>query len=144
MSIWDTIASPIIAIINKIIPDRAAAAAAVSQLQQLQLQGQLNDELAQLQAVTVNQSDVDKVEAANGSTFVAGWRPAVGWVCAAALALIYIIGPFFVWLTALFGHPTSFPNLDIAQLMTLLFGMLGMGTLRTVDKVKGVATTATK
>lgn len=144
MSIWDTIASPIISIINKLIPDKAAAAAAVAQLQQLQLQGALNDELAQLQAVTVNQSDVDKQEATNGSTFVAGWRPAVGWVCAAAVALIYIIGPLFVWLTALFGHPTPFPALDSMQLMTLLFGMLGMGTLRTVDKVQGVATTATK
>jgi hypothetical protein len=144
MSIWDTVAAPIIAIINKVIPDKAAAAQAVATLNQLQLQGQLQDELAQIQAITVNQSDVDKVEAANGSMFVAGWRPAVGWVCAAALALIYIVGPFFVWLTALFGHPTSFPTLDVAQLMTLLFGMLGMGTLRTVDKVQGVATTATK
>lgn len=144
MSIWDTVAAPIIAIVNKLIPDKAAAAQAVAQLQQLQLQGQLNDELAQLQALTVNQSDINKVEAANSSMFVAGWRPAVGWCCAAAVALIYIIGPFFVWITALLGHPTPFPALDITQLMTLLFGMLGMGTLRTVDKVKGVATTATK
>jgi hypothetical protein len=144
MSVWDIVAGPLIAIVNKIIPDKTAAAAAVAQLQQLQTQGLLQEELAQLQAVTVNQSDINKVEASNGSMFVAGWRPAVGWVCASALALIYIIGPFFVWLTALFGHPTSFPTLDVAQLMTLLFGMLGMGTLRTVDKVQGVATTATK
>jgi hypothetical protein len=144
MGIWDIVAGPLIAIVNKVIPDKTAAAAAIAQLQALQLQGQLNEELAQLQAVTVNQSDVDKVEASSSSMFVAGWRPAVGWVCAAALALIYIVGPFFVWTTTLFGHQTSFPTLDVAQLMTLLFGMLGMGTLRTVDKAKGVATTSTK
>lgn len=144
MGIWDIVAGPLIGIINKIIPDKTAAAAAVAQLQQLQAQGALQTELLQMQAITVNQSDVDKVEAANSSTFVAGWRPAVGWVCAAALALIYIVGPFFVWATALFGHPTPFPTLDVSQLMTLLVGMLGMGVLRTVDKVQGVATTGTK
>ena len=144
MSIWETVASPIIAIINKLIPDKAAAAAAVAQLQQLQLQGQLNDELAQLQAITVNQSDINKQEAANGSVFVAGWRPFCGWVCGAALGLIYVVGPLFVWLTALLGHPTPFPSLDTQTLMTLLFAMLGMGTLRTVDKIGGVATVKTK
>jgi len=144
MSIWDTIAAPIIAIINKVIPDRAAAAQAIATLNELQAQGALQVEIAQIQAITVNQTDVNKVEAANSSMFVAGWRPAVGWVCAASLALIYIVGPFFVWLTALFGHPTSFPQLDVAQLMTLLFGLLGMGTLRTVDKIQGVATTGTR
>ncbi len=143
MGIWDIVAGPLIAIVNKIIPDKTAAAAAVAQLQQLQIQGDLQTELAQLQAVTVNQSDIDKVEASNGSMFVAGWRPAVGWVCAAAVALIYIIGPFFVWMTSLLGHPTPFPALDTMQLMTLLFGMLGMGTLRTVDKANGVSTTKT-
>jgi hypothetical protein len=144
MSIWDIVAGPLIAIVNKIIPDKAAAAAAISQLQQLQVQGALQEELAQLQAVTTSQSDVDKVEAANASVFVSGWRPFCGWVCGAALMLIYVVGPLFVWLTALFGHPTPFPALDSNQLMTLLFGMLGMGTLRTVDKVKGVATVSTK
>ena len=140
MSIWDTIAAPIIAIINKVVPDRAAAAQAVATLNQLQLQGALQEEFAQLQAVTTSQSDVDKVEAANANVFVSGWRPFCGWVCGSALALIYVVGPFFVWITALIGHPTPFPTLDSNQLMTLLFGMLGMGALRTVDKVKGVAT----
>jgi hypothetical protein len=144
MGIWDIVAGPLIAIVNKIIPDKTAAAAAIAQLQQLQIQGQLQEELAQIQAMTVNQSDINKVEAASGSLFVAGGRPAVMWICAAALALIYVIGPIFTWLTALFGHPTPFPALDSNTLMTLLFGMLGMGTLRTVDKVKGVSTTTTK
>jgi hypothetical protein len=143
MSIWETIAAPIIAIINKVVPDKAAAAQAVATLNQMQLQGALQEEFAQLQAVTSAQSDVNKQEAASSSIFVAGWRPFCGWVCGGALALIYVVGPFFVWITALIGHPTPFPTLDSNQLMTLLFGMLGMGTLRTVDKVKGVSTKAT-
>lgn len=138
MSIWDTIASPIISIINKVVPDKAAAAAAVAQLQEMQLQGKLQDEFIQLQSITVAQSDVDKVEAGSTSTFVSGWRPMVGWSCAAAVALIFIIGPLFTWITALLGHPTPFPTLDSNALMTLLFGMLGMGGLHTYDKVKGV------
>src|SRR6185312_4673329 len=97
MSIWDTIAAPIIAIINKIVPDKAAAAQAVATLQQLQMQGQLQDEFAQLQAITVNQSDVDKQEAANANVFVSGWRPAIGWVCGAALASQYILRPLVQW-----------------------------------------------
>lgn len=139
MSIWDTVAAPIISIINKVVPDKAAAAAAVAQLNQMQLQGSLEDELLQLQSTTVNQSAVDQVEAGNSSWLVAGWRPAVGWCCAAAVALIFIIGPMFTWITNLIGHPTPFPTLDSNSLMTLLFGMLGMGTLHTAEKIKGIS-----
>jgi hypothetical protein len=138
--IWESIASPIIAIINKIVPDKAAAAAAISTLQQMQMQGQLQDELAQLQAVTVNQSDINKVEAANSSVFVAGWRPAIGWVCAVALASQYILRPLIAWGFSCLHQPIpSLPGID-DNLWQLMFGMLGMGALRSFDKVKGVAT----
>lgn len=139
MSIWDTIAAPIIAIINKVVPDKAAAAAAVAQLQQMQLQGQLNEEFAQLQAITTAQSDINKVEAGNVNVFVAGWRPMIGWVCALALASQYIVRPFVLWGFAISGHAApTLPGLD-DNLWQLMFGMLGMGTLRTVEKFKGVA-----
>lgn len=133
MSIWDTVAAPIIAIINKVVPDKAAAAAAVAQLNQMQLQGQLADELAQLQSVTTNQSDIDKVEASNSSLFVAGWRPAIGWVCASAYAFQFLIRPLLQWGSAFAGHPIQLPGLDDA-LTQLTYGMLGMGALRTVEK----------
>lgn len=139
MSIWDTVAAPIISIINKVVPDKSAAAAAVAQLNQMQLQGQLEDELVQLQAVTTNQSDIDKVEAASPSIWVSGARPAILWICAAALALTFVISPFFTWATMLAGHPVPFPTLDSNTLMTLLFSMLGMGAQHTFEKVKGVA-----
>jgi hypothetical protein len=138
MGIWDTVAAPIIAIINKVVPDKAAAAAAVAQLQQMQLQGQLNDELLQLQAVTTSQSDINKVEAASTSLFVAGWRPMIGWVCGVAFAFQFLLKPLVEWGATLAGHPVTLPGLD-ANLPQLTYALLGMGTLRTVEKFKGVA-----
>jgi hypothetical protein len=139
MSIWDTVAAPIIAIINKVVPDKAAAAAAVAQLNTMQLQGALQDELLQLQSVTSAQSDVDKVEAASASWWVAGWRPYVGWVCGTGLAISCIIAPLFTWISTLAGHPTPFPTLNDPLLQGTLAGMLGLGHItRTVEKVQGV------
>jgi len=138
MSIWDTIAAPIIAIINKVVPDKTAAAQAIATLNQMQLQGQLQEEFAQLQAVTSSQSDVDKVEAANTNVFVSGWRPAIGWVCGAALASQYIFRPVLQWGFALAHQPLpTLPGID-DNLWQLMFGLLGLGTLRTVEKIKGV------
>lgn len=138
MSIWDTIAAPLIAIVNKVIPDKAAAAAATATLNQMMASGELQEELLQLQATTSAQSDINKVEAASTNWFVAGGRPAVIWICAAALALNLVFGPLFVWAASLAGHPTPFPVLDPNLLMALLFPLMGLGAYRTVEKVKGV------
>jgi Holin of 3TMs, for gene-transfer release len=139
MSIWDTIAAPIIAIINKVVPDKAAAAQAVATLNQMTLQGQLQDEYTQLQAITINQSDVDKAEAANANVFVSGWRPMIGWVCGAALASQYILRPLIQWGFSIAHQPLpTLPGID-DNLWQLMFGMLGLGGLRTFEKVKGVA-----
>lgn len=138
MSIWDTIAAPLIAIVNKVIPDKAAAAAATAQLNQMMATGQLQEELLQLQATTSAQTDINKVEAASTNWFVAGGRPAVIWICASALALNLVLGPLFVWAASLAGHPTPFPVLDPNLLMALLFPLMGLGAYRTVEKVKGV------
>lgn len=126
-------------IIGKLIPDRAAAAAAQAQLNELAAAGSLQAELTQLAAVTSNQSDINKVEAANASPFVSGWRPAIGWVCALALAFQYIVRPLAGSVVILTGHTLpALPGLD-DNLWQLMFGMLGMGTLRTAEKFKGVA-----
>ena len=131
---------PVVAIINKVIPDKTAAAAATAQLQTLTLQGQLQTEFVQLQAITSNQTDINKAEAVNGSVFVAGWRPMIGWVCASALAYQYVIRVVVQGVLATAGHPIpALPVLD-DNLWQLMFGMLGMGSLRTFEKVKGVAT----
>ena len=140
MGIWDLVAGPILGIINKVVPDRAAAAAATAQLQMLAAQGAINEELEQLKAVTTAQSDINKVEAASASTFVAGWRPFVGWICGVGLGMQVIVGPFFTWLTTLWGVPTPFPVLNSPLLESTLAGMLGLGFgLRTYEKLQGAA-----
>jgi hypothetical protein len=140
MAIWDLIAAPVLKIIDKVVPDRAAADAAKAQLTQMAAQGQLTEELAQLQAVTTAQTDINKVEAASTSLFIAGWRPFVGWICGVGLGLSVIVAPLFTWITTLCGHPTPFPTLDNPLLQSTLAGMLGLGYgLRTLEKWQGVA-----
>lgn len=83
-----------------------------------------------------DQREINKVEAASGSTFVAGWRPAIGWVCALALAFQYLIRPLFLWAGGIWWPQLPpLPGLD-ENLWQLMFGMLGMGGLRTFEKVK--------
>lgn len=139
MGIWNLVAGPILGIINKVVPDKAAQQAAAEKLQQLAAQGELDEEMTQLKAVTSAQSDVDKVEAASTSLFIAGWRPFVGWICGAGLGMSTIVAPLFTWASALAGHPIPFPNLDNPLLQSTLAGMLGLGYgLRTYEKFKGV------
>lgn len=140
MSIWETIAAPIIAVVNKRVPDVAQQAQIAGELAQAAQQGELQLALAQLQSVTSAQSDVDKIEAASTSVFIAGWRPFVGWVCGVGLAMSCIVSPLFTWFSMLIGHPTPFPKLDDVLLQSTLAGMLGLGYgLRTFEKFKGVA-----
>ena len=97
---------------------------------QLQIQGKLVDQITA-------QIDVDKAEAANANMFVAGWRPAIGWICGLGLGVQFLINPLATWIAALLGHAIAFPGLDLGTLMTLLFGMLGLGGMRTYEKVQG-------
>lgn len=125
-------------LIDRWFPDKAQADAAKLDLLKAQQAGDLAQMSADLQLAT-GQIEVNKVEAANASLFVSGWRPAVGWVCAAAFAFKFIGGPFLVFIAGYFGHPITLPVMDFTEMSTILFGMLGIGTLRTVEKVKGVA-----
>lgn len=92
-----------------------------------------------LAKIDLAQIEVNKVEAASRSLFVSGWRPCVGWVCAAALAYTYVLQPMFIFILAQTGHLVEMPALDIAGLMPILMGLLGLGGLRSYEKVKGVA-----
>jgi hypothetical protein len=125
---------PIVAIINKVIPDKAQAAIAADQLKAAMTAGQLQEQLEQLTSVTTAQSDVDKVEAASTNWFVSGWRPAIGWVCGLAFAFEFLLRPLLQWGVALSGHPPIvLPSLD-NTLTQLTYAMLGMGAMRTVEK----------
>ena len=99
----------------------------------------INAILGQLQAADLAQIEVNKAEAQNSNLFVAGWRPMIGWSCAAALAFQYVVTPVVMWLAGIFGWNIPMPPALDAILWELMFGMLGMGALRTFEKVKNVA-----
>lgn len=133
----DAVASPIEAVGNVLdklftSDDEKAQAAAV--LEKLR---QHPDEL---------QVELNKIEAAHSSVFVAGWRPAIGWVCAASLAVYYI--PRFavgtgMWVWACFQTTppalVPLPEMGIADILGLVGSLLGMSWMRTQEKKAGVA-----
>jgi hypothetical protein len=85
------------------------------------------------------QIEVNKIEAASPDMFRAGWRPAVGWLCVAALGYQFLLRPILPWSVGLFNHTIApMPELDMSSLMTLLCGMLGLGGMRTWEKVRGL------
>jgi hypothetical protein len=88
----------------------------------------------------IAQTEVNKVEAASSSLFVAGWRPAIGWVGALALFYQFIIYPLLGWILVWFPTVSAPPVPDSAELYPLIMGMLGIGTLRSFDKLKGTDT----
>jgi len=99
-------------------------------------------QLAQMAASAVSdQVAVNKAEAASGSVFVAGWRPFLGWVCGGAFAYMLLARPILPWIVTVFGsHPVPpLPAVDLTDVIMILGGMLGIGTMRTVEKINGVA-----
>lgn len=98
------------------------------------------------QATDLAQIEVNKVEAASSSVFVAGWRPAIGWIGAAALAYQFLAYPLFLWVwTYLQGTgwiPATLqppPVLKADELWVILSGILGIAGMRSFEKTKGVA-----
>lgn len=114
------------------------ALAAAAQLEQMQNQFSSEFQLAQIQQVTA-QIEVDKTEAASSSTFVAGWRPFIGWICGIGLGYQFIGRPIFQAITDMAGKHVAWQALDIGTLLTLLGGMLGFGAMRSYDKSQGTA-----
>lgn len=120
-------------LINRVIPDPA-------QKEQFQLQlAQLADKEADRENQEVlAQSQTNTAEAQNSNVFVAGWRPAVGWVCAIGVGYSFVLEPFMEFVAKIAHYTGQFPALDVGNLMTLMMGMLGMGYLRTKEKLSGV------
>ena len=84
------------------------------------------------------QSDINIVEAQSPRLFVSGWRPFIGWVCGAALLYTFIFYPFLEWVVKFYGLNINPPDIRIDALMELIIAMLGLGGLRTYEKLKGV------
>lgn len=125
-------------LIDKIIPDPQAAAQAKLRMFELQQQGALAEADRELK-IALSQAEINKIEAASENLYKSGWRPAVGWICASALAYQMIVRPLFGWAATNWLGWNVPPALELDTLLTLLFGLLGLGAYRTVEKVKGAA-----
>ena len=85
------------------------------------------------------QIEVNKIEAASPDFFKSAWRPFIGWVCGVAFAYHFVLQPIIIFVVALFGAEIpALPEFDMASLMTVLGGLLGLGSLRTYEKSKGL------
>lgn len=122
---------PVAGLLDKFIPDadeKMKIAAELSTMAERHAQ-----ELAK------GQLEVNKVEAASKSMFVAGWRPAVGWVCVLGMAMNFIIVPLGNFGLSVANIQVVIPMIDTSQMMPVLMGMLGLGAMRTVEKVQKVS-----
>lgn len=125
------IIGPAVQKVLDLIPDPNARAKAEAEYQR---------ELLAIAAKSeADQRDINRTEAQHASIFVAGWRPFIGWICGGALAFQYILRPFIVWGVDIWAPGTPVPPSLDAMMWELMFGMLGMGGLRSAEKLKGVA-----
>lgn len=121
--------------VDRVIPDKAAAQKAKDELS-----AQFATQEFQL---ALGQIQINQEEAKSTNWFVAGWRPFVGWTCGVAYAYSYVLLPFLEFFAYLWADPQTIaqlkqlPKLDLSAMMPLLVGMLGLGGMRSWEKVKG-------
>lgn len=118
-------------VLDRFFPDKEKAAQAQRAIESALLENAAQINLAQI--------EVNKVEAASRSVWVSGWRPFIGWVCGVALAWHFVGVPVTIFFIAWAGAEVpELPAFDMNSLMTVLMGMLGLGGLRTFEKMKGL------
>ena len=123
MAILSSLIGPVTGLLDKFIEDKYQKNALAHEISTMAERHALE--------IAKGQLEVNKVEAAHKNLFVAGWRPAIGWICGFALLYSTILSPIIgIWFTV--------PAVDSSLLTTVLMGMLGLGAMRTAEKVKGV------
>jgi hypothetical protein len=130
MGLVDTLIGPVSSILDKFIEDKDQKA-------------KLAHEIATMSERHANevvkaQLEINKTEAQHHSMFVAGWRPAIGWVCCLGMAGNFLIIPFVNMALELMETGVLVPMIELDLMMPVLMGMLGLGAMRTVEKVKKV------
>lgn len=118
-------------VIDRLWPDPTQAAAAKIELFKLQQSG----ELAQI----TGQLEINKEEAKSASVFVSGWRPFIGWICGVACAWNWVGLPVSLFIAAYMGKTLDLKPADLGEMLPVLMGMLGLGGLRTIEKLNSVA-----
>lgn len=135
---WPAVLEVGLKLLDRVIPDPQAKAAAQLEMLKMQQAGEFKELEADLQRAQM-QADVNKVEAASADPFTSRWRPFIGWICGCALAWHYIGTPFAGWILLMTGETTPIPTVELGDLIVILLGMLGLGGLRTAEKITGVA-----
>ena len=124
--------APIVDKLVSLIPDSNARAKAKEEFE-LELQ-------RAVARASEMQVEVNKIEAGHASVFVAGWRPFIGWMCGVGILWAFVGQPVSLWAIQVFGlNVATLPDVQTGYLLELVLAMLGMGTLRSFEKVKGVA-----
>lgn len=124
-------------LIKRVWPDPQAQAQMRLQLLEMQQQGALAQLNADLQT-QLAQAATNTEEAKSESLFKSGWRPFVGWVCGCGFGYMALARPLISWACLAFWQVPPPPAIDISALSTMLMCLLGIGTMRTVEKSKGV------
>ena len=127
-------------VIDRFMPNKTEAAKAKFELIRLQQTGKLNS-IAAFADLEKAQVRVNEIEAASDKFWKYGWRPFVGWACGAGFAYTYVVQPFLIFIMTMAGagdRVSELPLLDIGEMTPVLMGMLGLGWLRTKEKMGGV------
>lgn len=125
-------------LLDKLIPDPEAREKAKLELLKTERESDLEEFRLALSADQM-QTEINKIEANHPDLFVSGWRPFIGWVCGVAFAYHFILQPLLAFAIANAGGEVRLPGFDMDALSTVLMGMLGLGGLRTIEKIRGNA-----
>jgi hypothetical protein len=130
MSLLSTLVGPVSSLLDKTVLDK-------------DLKEKLAHDIATMAERHANdavqaQLEINKTEAQHASVFVSGWRPAIGWVCCLGMAGNFLIIPFVNMALELLETGVVVPMIELDIMMPVLMGMLGLGAMRTVEKVKKV------
>ena len=118
-------------VLDRVVPDKNAKAKALQELEHMLVEAETKGQLAQI--------EVNKIEAASRSIWVSGWRPFIGWSCGFAMAYAYVVQPILVFILAQSGYLIDLPRVELAEMMPILLGMLGLGGLRSFEKYKKIS-----
>lgn len=133
---WPALIPVVGSLLEKFIPDPKAQADAKLKMLEMVQRGELAVMDAEMK-LALGQQEINKAEAGT-DLFRGGWRPATGWTCVAGLLYQFLAVPLLPWLATVAGLTVPpLPAIDNDTLLVLLTGMLGLGGLRTVEKVKG-------
>lgn len=130
------IVTAVTGVIDKVVPDPDLKAKLSNQVE-LAVIGQSTELTKVMLEGQQAQINVNTAEAQSGSLFVSGWRPFIGWVCGGGFTYAFIAQPLLSWVASWFGG-APLPSLDMGTLLSVLGGILGLGGLRTYEKIQGV------